>query len=212
MTKKNNKIIKMNFGGQQKDKNVNNGLLDDFRFNKKDKGKTIFPIVMMPFDLSAKTSIIFERDFYVWMLMDKLKGKKNQRVNNFTLQSVLCYDADQLLEENQFDLFVPDKVQECENILFLGNLDLQGIKEFVLLKQQKALRNIQPWISMYELMIERAKNNQENTFDLKKEIRSDELKAFSRYFEPEIKTKIKQILKMERKGISEQILKLEDFD
>lgn len=202
----------MNFGGQQKDKNVNNGLLDDFRFNKKDKGKTIFPIVMMPFDLSAKTSIIFERDFYVWMLMDKLKGKKNQRVNNFTLQSVLCYDADQLLEENQFDLFVPDKVQECENILFLGNLDLQGIKEFVLLKQQKALRNIQPWISMYELMIERAKNNQENTFDLKKEIRSDELKAFSRYFEPEIKTKIKQILKMERKGISEQILKLEDFD
>ena len=65
---------------------------------------------------------------------------------------------------------------------------------------------------MYELMIERAKNNQENTFDLKKEIRSDELKAFSRYFEPEIKNKIKQILKMERKGISEQILKLEDFD
>ena len=212
MTKKNNKIIKMNFGGQQKDENINNGLLDYFGFNKKDKSKTIFPIVMMPFDLSAKTSIIFERDFYVWMLMDKLKGKKNQRVNNFTLQSILCYDADQLLEENQFDLFVPDKVQECENILFLGNLDLQGIKEFVLLKQQKALRNIQPWISMYELMIERAKNNQENTFDLKKEIRSDELKAFSRYFEPEIKNKIKQILKMERKGISEQILKLEDFD
>lgn len=212
MTKKNNKIIKMNFGGQQKDENINNGVLDYFGFNKKDKSKTIFPIVMMPFDLSAKTSIIFERDFYVWVLMDKLKGKRNQRVNNFTLQSVLCYDAGQLLEENQFDLFVPDKVQECENILFLGNLDLQGIKEFALLKQQKALRNIQPWISMYELMIERAKNNQENTFDLKKEIRSDELKAFSGYFKPEIENKIKQILKMERKGISEQILKLKDFD
>ena len=202
----------MNFGGQQKDENINNGVLDYFGFNKKDKSKTIFPIVMMPFDLSAKTSIIFERDFYVWVLMDKLKGKRNQRVNNFTLQSVLCYDAGQLLEENQFDLFVPDKVQECENILFLGNLDLQGIKEFALLKQQKALRNIQPWISMYELMIERAKNNQENTFDLKKEIRSDELKAFSGYFKPEIENKIKQILKMERKGISEQILKLKDFD
>lgn len=212
MTKKNDKIIKVNFGGQQKDENINNGLLDYFGFNKKDKSKTIFPTVMMPFDLSAKTSIIFEREFYVWMLMDKLKGNNNQRVNNFTLQSVLCYDADQLLEENQFDLFVPDKVQECENILFLGNLDPQGIKEFALLKQQKALRNIQPWISMYELMIERAKNNQENTFDLKKKIRSDELNLFSGYFEPNIENKIKQLLKMERKGISEQILKLEDFD
>lgn len=67
MTKKNNKIIKMNFGGRQKDENINNGLLDYFWLNKKDKSKTIFPIVMMPFDLSAKTSIIFERDFY-WIL------------------------------------------------------------------------------------------------------------------------------------------------
>lgn len=56
MTKKNNKIIKMNFGGQQKDENINNGLLDYFGFNKKDKSKTIFPIVMMPFDLSAKSA------------------------------------------------------------------------------------------------------------------------------------------------------------
>ena len=40
MTKKNNKIIKMNFGGQQKDENINNGLLDYFGFNKKDKRNT----------------------------------------------------------------------------------------------------------------------------------------------------------------------------
>lgn len=211
MTKSNDKIIKVDFGNKQKTESIDNGLLDYFGFNEKNKNKTILPTITMPFDLSAKTSIIFEREYFIWMLMDKFKDTKNRNVNKMPLQSVLCYDLDELLEEKQFDLFVPDNIQKCENILFLGNLDVQGIKEFKVLQQQQALKNIRPWISMYEIMIERSQYDKEKSFELKEDISSSELNDFSKYFDPEVANKIKKTMKIDKKGISEKILKLDDF-
>ncbi|WP_243419978.1 hypothetical protein [Lactobacillus helveticus] len=65
MTKSNDKIIKVDFGNKQKTESIDNGLLDYFGFNEKNKNKTILPTITMPFDLSAKTSIIFEREYFI---------------------------------------------------------------------------------------------------------------------------------------------------
>lgn len=75
MKKDDNKIIRIDFARKRKterlNKNKDSKILNYFGINKaKNDYKTIFPLVMIPYDLEADVAIIFEREFLVWLLMD----------------------------------------------------------------------------------------------------------------------------------------------
>lgn len=216
MKKDDNKIIRIDFARKRKterlNKNKDSKILNYFGINKAENDyKTIFPLVMMPYDLEADVAIIFEREFLVWLLMDEFKNKKIYKLGGTTVQCLLCYDADDLIDSEDYDLFVPDKVQECKRIFYLGNLDSDGINEFCLLKNQQELQKLEPWVDMYKIMIDRGLNNESNTFDLTERAAKENFAAFANYFNLNYRNKLNNLLNIDKKGVLQTALKIEDF-
>lgn len=64
---------------------------------------------------------------------------------------------------------------------------------------------------MYKIMIDRGLNNESNTFDLTERAAKENFAAFANYFNLNYRNKLNNLLNIDKKGVLQTALKIEDF-
>ncbi|WP_262333525.1 hypothetical protein [Lactobacillus paragasseri] len=174
---------------------------------------TYFPELTMPVNFkTGDTLLFFESKQIYWKISTILKNKK-EIVDKLNISGILCPNATHLIEtfnSNQ-RFFIPDRTKNLEKLYYFGNLDTLGIQTFLTLKEEAKINNLQPWITMYERLIDKSTVT-ENSFGKNRlEISQKKLDKFTKYFDQSYQQMICNLLLYQERSISYEILSVKDF-
>ncbi|PAB51877.1 hypothetical protein A3P64_09690 [Lactobacillus johnsonii] len=94
---------------------------------------------------------------------------------------------------------------------YFGNLDTLGIQTFLTLKEEAKLNNLQPWITMYERLINKSTVTENSFRKNRLEISQKKLDKFTKYFDQSYQQMIRDLLLYQERSISYEILSVKDF-
>ena len=94
---------------------------------------------------------------------------------------------------------------------YFGNLDTLGIQTFLTLKEEAKLNNLQPWITMYERLINKSTVTENSFRKNRLEISQKKLDKFTKYFDQSYQQMICNLLLYQERSISYEILSVKDF-
>ncbi|WP_256978243.1 hypothetical protein [Lactobacillus taiwanensis] len=186
---------------------MNSNVLSNYVF-----GETYFPHMAIPINRKeGDTIIFFESKQIIWKIEKQLKDKKKV-ANNLNVDSLMAVDAIDLIEtfDSKYSFFLPDNVTEIRNMYYFGSLSTLGIQVFLTLKEATNITNLQPWVTMYNRLIDKAYNQNNLLSKNRLEISHNKLSKFSKYFDTDYQQKIKDLFSKE-KAINHRILSTKDF-
>lgn len=174
---------------------------------------TYFPELTMPVNFkSGDTLLFFESKQIYWKISTILKNKK-EIVDKLNISGILCPNATHFIEtfnSNQ-QFFIPDRTKNLEKLYYFGNLDTLGIQTFLTLKEEAKLNNLQPWITMYERLINKSTVTENSFRKNRLEISQKKLNKFTKYFDQSYQQMICNLLLYQERSISYEILSVKDF-
>lgn len=186
---------------------MNSDVLSNYVF-----GETYFPHMAMPINIeSGNTILFFESKQIIWKIEKQLKDKK-KIANNLNVNSLMAIDAIDFIEtfDSQYSFFLPDKAKEIRNMYYFGSLSTLGIQAFLTLKEATNITNLQPWVAMYNRLIDKAYNQNDLLSKNRLEISHNKLSKFTKYFDTDYQQKIEDLFNKE-KAINYRILSTKDF-
>lgn len=93
---------------------------------------------------------------------------------------------------------------------YFGSLSTLGIQAFLTLKEATNITNLQPWVAMYNRLIDKAYNQNDLLSKSRLEISHNKLSKFTKYFDTDYQQKIEDLFN-EEKAINYRILSTKDF-